>query len=206
MLAAIEVDAATVTIGITVLAGLVVFLNKIADHLIIPMAKDYWGKRAERRVAEAKARGETVVSTPKREQVSPCPLTEAERVSSLDKVFGDLAEKDPQTGLPRWFSPPDWKERMDNQEAALFAMHDDLREIVARHDSCNSIQTAAVVDHRAEVDRLNAKLDTVQSERLADERRWADRILAFASTIEQGMNDDKTGSRRSPVVVEPDDD
>lgn len=135
-----------------------------------------------------------------RAEGAPCPMTQEERLPKLDALFTMLAEKDPITSLPRWYTPPDWKERMDDIETAITVVHSAVESICTKHESCNASQAKALEALRKENERLSTRLDALQEIRIAEAKEAGDRLLDFATKIEKGVNGRRTSSRRAPVV------
>jgi hypothetical protein len=201
-MAAVEIDGPTIVVLIGAFGAVFVLLNKLADHIIIPMAKDWWAQRAaqraEKEAEEAKKRGEEPDKKPTDPHV--CLLGHGDRLQHLDKTFANLNAIDPHTGLPRYYAPPDWKDRMDALDAAIAVVHSEIKHICAKHDTCNAGQSKIVTDLRKENERLNERVDTLQEARLAEAREAGDRLLDFATKIERGVNGKRTGSRRTVAV------
>jgi hypothetical protein len=150
MFATVELDAGTIIALLVGVSAIFVFLNKIADHFLIPVAKEWWSHRAEKKAEEARKRAEERGEKPEEkppEKPEPdyaCPMNE-QRIQALDVFFSALAERDPVTGHFRWYSPHDWKERMDDVEASLAQLHVDLRDLTTT-GRCDSRERRRFLD------------------------------------------------------------
>lgn len=187
LLAGVEIEAGTVAVLIGAIAVLAGGFVKLIDLVV-------WFVR-ERREKTAGKR--------KKADPGDCQLT-PERVKLLDRMFDLLSAVDPNTELPRWYSPTDWKERMDSRDSDHAAHTSKLDEIRTEHTQCNKAQAALIKQLTSENKSLKDRVDQLQDGWREEVRELMDRLIRHhekvAAGFERGLNGH--GSHRLPSEEE----